>query len=219
MREQRGQFGLAADAEGVVDGGEVVADRGRRELAGLGDFLVRLAAGEGAGNLDLARAQPVDGRAAVCSDAACANRYVVGSGARTFDIASGTAGSAIGSYAKVDAVPNGVYTHVRLVLHRTFVISGLATGGGCAAPANAASISVNNDGTWDASLLAIGITWNDPPAKTQMAMIGTLPTPMVVTKGAKRPSVIVKFDTQQGLMCDGAGTYLPGLPTTTLTVF
>ena len=156
---------------------------------------------------------------AVCSDAACANRYVVGSGARTFDIASGTAGSAIGSYAKVDAVPNGVYTHVRLVLHRTFVISGLATGGGCAAPANAASISVNNDGTWDASLLAIGITWNDPPAKTQMAMIGTLPTPMVVTKGAKRPSVIVKFDTQQGLMCDGAGTYLPGLPTTTLTVF
>lgn len=156
---------------------------------------------------------------ALCSDAACSSRYVVGSGTKTFDVASGTAGSAVGSYAKVDAVPNGVYTHVRLVLHRTFVISGPATGSGCAAPANAMSISVKNDGSWDANLAAIGITWNDPPAKTQMAMIGTLPTPMVVTKGAKRPSVMVKFDTQQGLMCDGAGTYIPGLPTTTLTVY
>lgn len=156
---------------------------------------------------------------ALCSDAACSSRFVVGSGAKTFDVASGTAGSAIGSYAKVDAVPNGVYTHVRLVLHRTFVISGPATGGGCAAPANAAAISVANDGSWDANLTAIGITWNDPPAKTQMAMIGTLPTPVVVTKGGNRPSVMVKFDTQQGLMCNGAGTYLPGLPTTTLTVF
>lgn len=154
---------------------------------------------------------------ALCSDAACTSRYVVGSGAKTFDIASGTAGSAIGSYAKVDAVPVGVYTHVRLVLDRTFVISGPVVG--ACAQQNGTSLSIPNDGTADAGLTAIGVSWNDP-GKTQLAAIGALPTSMVVTKAGRRPAVMVKFDTQDGLMCaNGGPTPMPGLPTTTLSVF
>lgn len=152
----------------------------------------------------------------LCSDAACAGSFTVGSGARTFDIASATVGAAIGSYAKVDAVPVGVYTHVRVVVSRTFTISGAAIGG-CGAQTGAAlSIPNNNPGGLDAALNAVGIFWHDG-AKSQIRMTQALPAPIAISKAGTRPSVMVKFNTQEGLMCS-AGSSFPAPPDVTLSM-
>lgn len=156
---------------------------------------------------------------ALCSDATCTSNYIVGSGARTFDIASATVGSAIGSYAKVDAVPVGVYTHVRVVVSRTFTISGplIAGGGGCGVQNGVAlSIPNNNPGGLDAALNGVGIFWHDG-AKSQIRMTQALPAPIAIARAGTRPAVLVKFNTQEGLMCLGATPY-PAPPDVTLSM-
>lgn len=151
---------------------------------------------------------------ALCQDSACASSSVVGSGAKTFDIASAAVGTAIGSYAKVDALPVGVYSHIRVVISRTFTISGA----GCTGPSGL-SQSVPNGAPVDAITVAnlSGISWNDPAVKTQIKIIQPLPTALAISKAGSRPAVTVKFATQDGILCAGGAPY-PGIPDVTLAV-
>ena len=59
----------------------------------------------------------------------CVGAFVVGSGAKSFDIASVAVGQAVGSYASNVNLPVGTtYKYVRFTLSRTFTISGTVNG-------------------------------------------------------------------------------------------
>lgn len=59
----------------------------------------------------------------------CVGTFVVGSGAKSFDIASAAVGSAVGSYASNVKLPVGTtFKYVRFTLSRTFTISGTVSG-------------------------------------------------------------------------------------------
>lgn len=152
---------------------------------------------------------------ALCTEASCANPVLVGTGARSFDIASAAVGAAVGSYANMDSVSGGTYTHVRTIVSRTFSITGAAVGA-CAAQ-SAASLSVPNDNAGlDAAMSGAGITWNDAPAKSQLRIISALAAPLTVSKTSSMPSISVKFGTANGVMCI-AGTAFPAPPDVSIT--
>ena len=61
----------------------------------------------------------------ICKSSACSSPKILGSGAATFDIASASVGSAIGSYAATDDCPIGtIYTHIRVTMSRAITITG-----------------------------------------------------------------------------------------------
>jgi len=64
----------------------------------------------------------------LCQDSACATSTTVGDSSKTFDIASATAGSDVGSYASTSGLPLGTtFTHLRVTLSRTMTIKGTVT--------------------------------------------------------------------------------------------
>lgn len=158
---------------------------------------------------------------ALCQDAACASNHVVGAGAKTFDIASAAVGAAIGAYANVDAIPVGVYTHVRVVISRNFKISTAGVISGCAAQTNATLSIPNtpNDGFDGLNGLGPALTWNDA-AQTQVRVIQAFPAPIAISKAGTRPAVTVKFNTQTGFMCINTpgATPFPAPPEVTFSV-
>jgi hypothetical protein len=138
---------------------------------------------------------------ALCQNSSCTSPVTVGSSSQSFDIASASVGSAIGSYASFDNVTPASYTHLQVVVSRTFTISGAAIGA-CAAQSSA-SLRVPNDnpgGTLDAAMAARGITWNDI-AKSQLKIITALSAPLVISRTSPMPNVSVRFGTAEGLMC------------------
>ena len=59
----------------------------------------------------------------------CVGAFVVGSGAKNFDVASVAVGQSVGSYASNVALPVGTtYKYVRFTISRTFTISGTVSG-------------------------------------------------------------------------------------------
>ena len=59
----------------------------------------------------------------------CEGAFVVGSGAKNFDIASVSVGQSVGSYASNITLPVGTtYKYVRFTISRTFTISGTVSG-------------------------------------------------------------------------------------------
>ena len=62
-----------------------------------------------------------------CTDATCSTPTKVCTAALTFDITSVSAGSDIGSWCSLTGLPMGTtYTHIRLVINRSFVMKGSA---------------------------------------------------------------------------------------------
>lgn len=56
----------------------------------------------------------------------CVGAFVLGSGTKSFDIASASAGASVGSYVNNVALPIGTtYRYLRITLSRTFTISGV----------------------------------------------------------------------------------------------
>jgi len=69
----------------------------------------------------------------LCTDIAngggCVGAFVLGSGSKSFDIASATAGSQVGSYVNNVNLPIGAtYRYLRITLSRTFTIAGVVNG-------------------------------------------------------------------------------------------
>ncbi len=63
------------------------------------------------------------------SGGGCEGAFVVGSGAKSFDIASVSVGQSVGSYASNISLPVGTtYKYVRFTISRTFTISGTVSG-------------------------------------------------------------------------------------------
>lgn len=153
---------------------------------------------------------------AICQDAACANKYVVGSGRKVLDIASASIGAEVGKYADVDSIPYGTYTHVRLLVSPTFIITGGVVG---ACPAqNAATLTIPNGAPIDALAGGAipGMSWSDG-TKTKVQVLVALSAPITVGTGFKCPGVKIQFDTQGGLMCH-TGVSFPAPPDITFIV-
>lgn len=159
----------------------------------------------------------------LCQDGACASGYVVGSGSKTFDIASASAGSDVGSYANTDAIPQGTYTHIRVVLSRTFTVAG----GPCLGQTTTSvsrSIPNGTDPVGMSDALAGGgsITWFDSN-KTLVSILDQLPTPITISKGNTTPPVAkVKFNTSNALGCVDTGPggiiFFPAEPAVTISL-
>ena len=63
----------------------------------------------------------------LCSNAACGDPALLGSGSQDFDIASAAVGGVIGAYASTSGLPNGrTFTHVRATMLRIIKIAGNA---------------------------------------------------------------------------------------------
>lgn len=122
----------------------------------------------------------------LCMDALCTSGYVLGTGSKTFDIASATAGAAVGSYAAIDNIPAGTYTYIRVILGSTFTITGTCTAGAVTKTAANTGSTVPNGVPIDAfagKTAADGVYWYDA-GKTKIAVISALPTPIVATGAA-----------------------------------
>lgn len=139
---------------------------------------------------------------ALCASSACSSPVTVGSSSRSFDIASASVGSAIGSYANFDSVTEGTYTHIQVVVSRTFTLSG--TAGACSVSSSQLSVP-NADATLDSAMVPLGITWNDSPTKSQLKIITALSSPLTVSRTSPMPSIAVQFGTSEGLMCVTTG--------------
>jgi hypothetical protein len=138
----------------------------------------------------------------------------VGSSSQSFDIAAASVGSAIGSYANFDSVTPGSYTHIQVVISRTFTVSG--TAGACSVSSQQLSVP-NNNGALDAAMYALGITWNDV-GKTQLKVITALPSAVTVSRTSPMPAIAVKFGTADGLMCVGGVAPAPAPPDISIAI-
>lgn len=163
----------------------------------------------------------------------CDNPFVVGTGNKTFDIASASVGAQVGSYASTAGIPVGVtYSHVRVTLSRTFTIVGTVTGvtgvggtGNCRTggtdatgfTATTGGTGLNTAGTATAQLL------NVPNANAFGAGIPTFPSSFKVTDNdpimtmtialtapftaaLNQPTINVSFNTQTAVGASNDGT-------------
>lgn len=159
----------------------------------------------------------------LCMDALCTSGYVLGTGSKTFDIASATAGAAVGSYAAIDNIPAGTYTYIRVILGSTFTITGTCTAGAVTKTAANTGSTVPNGVPIDAfagKTAADGVYWYDA-GKTKIAVISALPTPIVATGAAtEQPQTTVKFNTSSALGCTdaGGGFIYPSQPDVAVTI-
>jgi hypothetical protein len=64
----------------------------------------------------------------LCRSSSCSNPFILGSGSKTFDISSSTAGSDVGSYVSIQGIPlHQTWSHVRVTLSTTMTIAGSGT--------------------------------------------------------------------------------------------
>ena len=69
----------------------------------------------------------------LCEDSACATSTTVGDSSMPVDIASVSAGAAVGTYAATTGLPLGTtFSHLRVTVSRTFQVTGSATAGSTA---------------------------------------------------------------------------------------
>lgn len=149
----------------------------------------------------------------LCTESTCASPVSIGSTSKTFDIASASVGSAIGSYANFDAVTPGTYTHVKTVVSSTMTLTGsaLATCGAV----DAAQKTIPNTVTFPSN--SMSLDWVTG-STSSLKMIIALSAPIVVSRTSSMPSISVKFGTSNALMCVGGVGSFPAPPDVSITV-
>lgn len=182
----------------------------------------------------------------LCSSVACSNPVILGSGTKNFDIASITAGTAVGAYANTNGLPSGrTFSHIRSTLSRTMQIAGNAgspggvagdcitdgtagaiTGGAVHAPAQPQATSnlvvpnllaIGGAAPTAGQFAAQGISLIDA---TSFQFLTALTSP--VTVGDTPPNIDIAFQTQNavGAVNNGANIceMFPQPPVVTITV-
>lgn len=176
----------------------------------------------------------------------CDNPFVVGSGDKTFDIASAAAGGDVGSYASVSTLPVGTtYRYVRATISRTFTITGSVsnvggsalncrTGGSGATgfTLGTAGAGLSTAGTATPEVLIVANSGayggGSPNFTSDLSVVNNSPTmtdtialtsPFTVT--STPPTVRVTFDTQNalGALNNGGNCVMwPAAPSIHITV-
>lgn len=139
------------------------------------------------------------------NDPVCVGPVIVGSGIRSFDIASVSAGAAVGQYASVSGLAAGqVFTHIRTTLSRTINIRGLVAGGsvntgGGAGGFNAANGCRTNSADNSAANNSPGIGGNDGAASTTQRLVvpdvGSINGEPTATAMRSRGTILVSSST------------------------
>ena len=168
----------------------------------------------------------------LCEDSACATSTTVGDSKMGVDIASVSAGAAVGTYAATTGLPLGTtFSHLRVTVSRTFQVTGSVTAGSTdcvtdggtdstatslldAGTGTAASTSMYlaDAATYDASDGSTGgsdltMSYSSPTYATTMTVSGD--TAVMIYKltspftvGLKAPTIKVIFNTNTALGAD-----------------
>lgn len=175
----------------------------------------------------------------------CDNSYVVGTGTKSFDIASATAGGDVGAFvSNTDGVPLDVtYNYVRVTLSRTFTITGSVTVAGLGtcytdgtqdatgttlatvakgtttAPATSETTIAGDAGTYDGTNPSYSSAFDLVSSSTFTYTIA-LSSPFTRTSATTAPTVSVSFDTQNalGALNSGGCIMFPNSPGVTVTI-
>lgn len=161
------------------------------------------------------------------SSGSCTGAATVASTAASFDIASATAGAAVGSYADLNTVTAGDYTHLRTTLSPTIVFSASATSG-CSAVSTDTSVTLTANVTGAAGgsvvagdLSAEDLYWSDG-SSTSLYHVVALSDTLAISPTKPLPQIAVDFSTANAHLCvnTSGSTYLsyPGPPVMTVTV-
>jgi hypothetical protein len=158
-----------------------------------------------------------------------------GEGALTFNIASASAGQAVGSYVSGKSIPEGVYTQIRVTVSRTMSIKSTGSVGGTTYYTTSSSISGPSGST---AVLASTLSSNyalgtltapntdSPPAYhvvgDDFTTTSTLSPSITVKKGMTK-KVRVKFDVTGAVTFDNAAAApnvicYPNAPTVTFEI-
>ena len=155
----------------------------------------------------------------------------VGSGDMTFDIASVTAGQAVGNYIDT-AIPAGVYTQIRVTISRTMQIQGSAAHGGSTYYTTTTQQSVGTGGqavvantTGPAALGTMVVPSDNLPSGmtvsgTYFIITETLSSSFTVTPGIAK-KISIDFDVTGSLTFNHdnpTAVSWPTAPTTTFSV-
>lgn len=161
----------------------------------------------------------------LCTSAACSNPVVVAETVSTFDIASVSAGAAVGAYADLDDVAAGIYTHVRTTLSPTISFS---TDADSSLPGNCASGTSDNSTTYNTTTVTVaelsansdfGISWN---SDGNFEHLYPLTNSIAISKAGALPQIQVDFATQDAGLClsgYGAANLFPGIPEIDIRIF
>ena len=161
----------------------------------------------------------------LCEDSACATSTTVGDSSMGVDIASVSAGAAVGTYAETTGLPLGTtFSHLRVTVSRTFQVTGTVTAGSTdcvtdggtdntatqlldagTGTATSTSMYLVNAATYNASNGATGgadlpMSYSSPTYATSMTVSGS--TAVMIYKltspytvGIKSPTIKVIFNT------------------------
>jgi hypothetical protein len=155
----------------------------------------------------------------LCSDSSCTTSVTLGDTTQTFDIASASAGAAVGNYADLTGLTSGTYTHLRSTVSSTISFTGVATTS-CSAVTSTQSTQLTTSHTSAATLAlsansALNLSW--ATANSTYYHLVALSKALVISPTTPLPQIQIDFSTTNGHLCVG-GTSYPGVPMMTVTV-
>ncbi len=160
----------------------------------------------------------------LCGDPACATKFGLGSGSKSFDIANGAVGGEVGAFGDISSLPIGVtVSHIQVQFSRSFTVTGsvsMGNGSGTTCftdsaqslgsivtptpgkdtgPAGSQTIFIPNVGAFggeptQAAYDAVGLILEGPSAAS-----GILPLTAPFTVTGSPPKVKIGFRTQNAL--------------------
>lgn len=155
----------------------------------------------------------------------CVGAAIIGQGARTFNIASASVGTAIGSYGTISNLQVGAtYTHMRVTIGASFDLAGSVTGvlgvpGNTCTTAGTQTFTIPAPGSLPGVTAAMYAAQGMIHNGATVTAVGQLPAPVTIT--TKAPSFDVAFDTGAGLGAAnngfGACLFFPAPPSVTFT--
>lgn len=158
----------------------------------------------------------------LCKDENCNSSVTVASSSASFDISSVTAGAAVGSYADLDDVPAGIYTHVRTTISPEITFSAVAEGNCTSGRDSFTEVYDNTEVTATelSNNSGFGISWNS--ANDAFIHLYKLPVAVAISKSGSLPQIQVDFATQEAALCigpSGSANMYPGIPDISIRVF
>ncbi|MBL6847347.1 hypothetical protein N9Z35_01785 [Alphaproteobacteria bacterium] len=153
----------------------------------------------------------------LCTESTCGTAVTVADTAAVFDIAAASAGAAVGSYADLNGVTPGTYTHIRSTVSSTIKYTAVAKSPCSAVSANTSFTLTRAKGVVNGDLSAENLAWavNDVSFYHTVA----LSAPLLISSTAPLPQIKIDFSTLNAHLCiSGSSASYPGPPVMTVTV-
>lgn len=147
----------------------------------------------------------------LCKSSACSASVIVSSTSTSFDIASASAGGAVGNYANLDDVAAGIYTHVKTTITPSITYAAPAIAGECGA-VSSTTVPITTSVVSAAELSSnpsFNLLWEGGDLVHSIE----LDQPVVISKAGSLPQVQIDFSTANAHYClTATNTSFPGVP-------